>query len=85
MRFCWSAILTREIFLGMRRDGIEGTIQYRGYSIHDVIGKKGWVDVSHLLIWGKWPSGEEAEAYQRRLNSVPTLHEKVLDVIRAFP
>ncbi|KAK3693107.1 citrate synthase-like protein [Podospora appendiculata] len=66
-------------------DGLEGTIQYRGYSIHDIYGKKKWIDISHLLIWGTLPSPEEAKAYQDRLNAVPLLDEHVLNVIRAFP
>ncbi|KAK7926511.1 citrate synthase [Apiospora marii] len=66
-------------------DGLEGTIQYRGYSIHDIIGKKKFVDVSHLLIWGDWPSTEEARIYQERLNNVPLIDDSVFNVIRSFP
>ncbi|ETS77643.1 hypothetical protein PFICI_09705 [Pestalotiopsis fici W106-1] len=66
-------------------DGLEGTIQYRGYSIDDIIGKKKFVDVSHLLIWGKWPSADEAQTYQQRLNDVPLINETVFNVIRSFP
>ncbi|KAM0806517.1 putative Citrate synthase [Seiridium cardinale] len=66
-------------------DGLEGSIQYRGYSIGDIFGKKGWLDVSHLLIWGRWPSSEEAKKYQDRLNNVPVLDHHVLNVIQAFP
>ncbi|KAK8107065.1 uncharacterized protein PG998_009078 [Apiospora kogelbergensis] len=66
-------------------DGLEGTIQYRGYSIHDIIGKKKFVDLSHLLIWGHWPSAEEAQTYQKRLNDVPLIDESVFNVIRSFP
>ncbi|KAI0151735.1 citrate synthase [Xylariaceae sp. FL1272] len=66
-------------------DGLEGTIQYRGYSIHDIIGKKKFADLSYLLIWGSWPSAEEAQRYQERLNNVPLIDESVFNVIRAFP
>ncbi|RWA09912.1 hypothetical protein EKO27_g5173 [Xylaria grammica] len=66
-------------------DGLEGTIQYRGYSIHDIIGKKKFADLSYLLIWGSWPSAEEAQKYQQRLNDVPVISENVLNVIRSFP
>ncbi|KAI0384968.1 citrate synthase [Hypomontagnella monticulosa] len=66
-------------------DGLEGTIQYRGYSIHDVIGKKKFVDLSYLLIWGEWPTAEEAQKYQERLNNVPLIDESVFNVIRSFP
>ncbi|KAK8093876.1 hypothetical protein PG997_000561 [Apiospora hydei] len=66
-------------------DGLEGTIQYRGYSIHDIIGKKKFVDLSHLLIWGHWPSADEARVYQERLNNVPMIDDSVFNVIRSFP
>ncbi|KAF2964383.1 hypothetical protein GQX73_g9198 [Xylaria multiplex] len=66
-------------------DGLEGTIQYRGYSIHDIIGKKKFADLSYLLIWGNWPTAEEAQKYQERLNDVPLLDESVFNVIRSFP
>ncbi|KAK8039549.1 hypothetical protein PG993_007960 [Apiospora rasikravindrae] len=66
-------------------DGLEGTIQYRGYSIHDIIGKKKFVDLSYLLIWGHWPSVDEARVYQERLNNVPMIDESVFNVIRSFP
>ncbi|KAJ3579756.1 hypothetical protein NPX13_g811 [Xylaria arbuscula] len=66
-------------------DGLEGTIQYRGYSIHDIIGKKKFADLSYLLIWGHWPTPEEAKDYQDRLNDVPLIDDNVLNVIRSFP
>lgn len=66
-------------------DGLEGTIQYRGYSIHDIIGKKKFSDLSYLLIWGSWPTAEEAQKYQERLNNVPLIDESVFNVIRSFP
>ncbi|KAK0628756.1 citrate synthase [Bombardia bombarda] len=66
-------------------DGLEGTIQYRGYSIHDIIGKKKFEELSYLLIWGSWPSAQEAEQYKERINSVPLIDETVFNVIRSFP
>ncbi|KAI1749204.1 citrate synthase [Xylaria castorea] len=66
-------------------DGLEGTIQYRGYSIHDIIGKKKFSDLSYLLIWGSWPTTEQAQKYQERLNDVPLIDESVFNVIRSFP
>ncbi|ORY55257.1 citrate synthase-like protein [Pseudomassariella vexata] len=66
-------------------DGQEGTIQYRGYPLQDIIGKKKFIDVAHLLIWGKWPSTEEAQGFQERLNRVPLLDYRVFHVIHSFP
>ncbi|KAI1329109.1 citrate synthase [Xylariaceae sp. FL0255] len=66
-------------------DGLEGTIQYRGYNIHDIIGKKKYEDLSYLLIWGDWPTPEQRQTYKERLNGVPVLPDSVLTCIRSFP
>ncbi|KAI1179930.1 citrate synthase [Nemania sp. FL0916] len=66
-------------------DGLEGTIQYRGYSIDEIIGKRNFAEISHLLIWGNMPSAEEAKEYQDRLNNVPLISDTVFNVIRSFP
>jgi citrate synthase len=66
-------------------DGLEGTIQYRGYSIHDIVGKKTFEELSYLLIWGHWPAAEEKDKFQRQLNGVPLLDHSVFHVIRSFP
>ncbi|RYC64525.1 hypothetical protein CHU98_g1675 [Xylaria longipes] len=42
-------------------------------------------DLSYLLIWGSWPTAEEAQRYQERLNDVPLIDESVFNVIRSFP
>jgi len=60
-------------------------IQYRGYSIHDVIGKKKFEELSYLLIWGEWPTTNELQNYKERLNSVPLIDQSVFNVIQSFP
>lgn len=66
-------------------DGLKGTIQYRGYDIADIVGKKTFIDTAHLLIWGHWPSSEEARGLHEKLSNVPLIDESVFNVIRAFP
>ncbi|KAJ8119546.1 hypothetical protein ONZ43_g3524 [Nemania bipapillata] len=66
-------------------NGLEGEIHYRGYSIQDIVGKKTFTEISHLLIWGKWPTPEEKEKFQQKLNSVPLPDGSVFQVIRSFP
>ncbi|BCS01700.1 uncharacterized protein AKAW2_52041S [Aspergillus luchuensis] len=66
-------------------DGLKGTIQYRGYNIEDIVGKKKFIDTAHLLIWGEWPTPEQARSLQEKLSSVPILDESVFKVIQAFP
>ena len=66
-------------------DGLKGTIQYRGYSITDIIGKKDYYDTLHLLVWGKWPSQQQRWQLQDSINRVPLPDPFVFDVIRTFP
>ncbi|KAE8380408.1 citrate synthase-like protein [Aspergillus bertholletiae] len=66
-------------------DGLKGTIQYRGYSINDIVGRKTFIDTAHLLIWGHWPSSAEAETLQNRLDQVPVPQDFVFNVIKSFP
>ncbi|GAP92992.2 putative citrate synthase [Rosellinia necatrix] len=66
-------------------DGLKGEIYYRGYSIQDIVGKKDFTEISHLLIWGKWPTPEEKAKFQQKLNSVPLPDDSVFQVIRSFP
>ena len=69
----------------MNRDGKQGKIQYRGYSIDDIVGKKGFIDTVHLLIWGRWPTKEEARRLQDSFNVIPVVDETVFSVIQSFP
>lgn len=65
---------------------MKGIIQYRGYSIDDIIAQgKGFIDTVHLLIWGHWPSPEEAIRLQNRISDAMVLDGSVYQVIRAFP
>ncbi|KAI1171720.1 citrate synthase [Nemania sp. FL0916] len=66
-------------------NGFEGEIHYRGYSIQDIVGQKTFTDISHLLIWGKWPTQDEKSNFQKKLNSVPLPDGSVFQVIRSFP
>ena len=65
-------------------DGRKGTIQYRGYSIADLVGKVKFVDTAHLLIWGHLPSNEERAKLEHDLAHVPLPDQTVFNVIRAF-
>lgn len=67
-------------------DGTKGIIQYRGYSIDDIIRQgKSFIDTVHLLIWGHWPSPIEAKKLQIRISDAMTLDGSVYQVIRSFP
>ncbi|RAL03097.1 citrate synthase [Aspergillus ibericus CBS 121593] len=67
-------------------DGTKGIIQYRGYSIDDIISQgKSFIDTVHLLVWGHWPSPIEAKKLQIRIADAMTLDGSVYQVIRSFP
>lgn len=66
------------------RDGQKGTIQYRGYSISDLVGKVKFVDTAFLLIWGHLPSLEERTKLEYDMAHAPLPNQTVFDVIRAF-
>ena len=52
-------------------------IQYRGYSISNIVGKKGFYDTFHLLVWGRWPSTQEGHKLQQDMQNFPLPHESV--------
>ena len=60
-------------------------IQYRGYSIGDIVGTKGFVDTAYLLIWGEWPTIAQRDKLQASLSTVELPHQSVFNVIRSFP
>ena len=66
-------------------DGIEGSIRYRNISITDLVGRKGFEDVSFLLIWGHLPSQQERESYRKGLAAAMVPPQMVSDVIQSFP
>ena len=66
-------------------DGWKGMIQYRGYSISDIVGKKGFYDTFYLLVWGNWPSEEQRCQLRNDINRFPLPPQHVFDVIQSFP
>ncbi|KAL7619421.1 hypothetical protein AAE478_009960 [Parahypoxylon ruwenzoriense] len=59
----------------------ESKITYMQVNLHSFLTrKKSFADLSYLLIWGDWPSSEDARRYQERLNSVPLLDESVFNM-----
>jgi citrate synthase len=67
-------------------DGLKGSIQYRGYSIVDIVKqRKSYLDTAYLLIWGKWPSKKQNIVLRTELGNVPEPHKCVFDTIRSFP
>ena len=64
-------------------DGREGTLLYRGYSIHDLASQSTFEEVGYLLLHGELPVATELEAFRALLGEARTLPEPVVDVIRS--
>jgi citrate synthase len=64
-------------------DGRAGTLQYRGYSIHDLAEHSSFEETSYLLLRGELPTSEELDALDRELRGARTLPGPVIDIISA--
>lgn len=60
-------------------------MQYRGYPIGDIVGRKGFFDRAYLLIWGDWPTADQLQGFEMELINVPLPDQSVFNVIRSFP
>ncbi len=60
-------------------------MQYRGYPIGDIVGKKSFLDTAYLLIWGEWPTHNQLGGFKTKLLNVTLPDQSVFDVIRSFP
>ena len=62
-------------------DGKEGTLLYRGYSIHDLAEKSTFEETSYLLLQGALPTRAELDGFDSELRSARELPDEVLRVI----
>ncbi|GGR55229.1 citrate/2-methylcitrate synthase [Streptomyces roseolus] len=65
-------------------DGAEGTLEYRGYSIHDLAEHASFEEVAHLLVHGHLPDAAALEIFTKQLRAARTLPAPVLDLARAL-
>ncbi|MEN9736821.1 MAG: hypothetical protein RJA26_54 [Actinomycetota bacterium] len=66
-------------------DGEAGVLRYRGYPIEQLAGKKSFIEVSYLLIYGNLPTEEEAAAFDNRIRRHTLLHEDLKQFYHSFP
>jgi citrate synthase len=64
-------------------DGREGTLQYRGYSIHDLAEQSTFEETAYLLLNGELPTTELLRSFDSELKAARTLPGGVIDIIRA--
>ena len=66
-------------------DGEAGILRYRGYPIEQLAGKKSFLEVAYLLIYGNLPSTDEAAAFDERIRRHTLLHEDLKQFFHSFP
>jgi citrate synthase len=66
-------------------DGEAGILRYRGYAIEELAAKKSFLEVSHLLIYGELPTGEELESFDHSIRRHTLIHEDLKSFFDAFP
>ena len=65
-------------------DGVAGELEYRGYSIHDLVERTTFEDVAHLLIFGKLPDAAARDAFVKQLAAGRTVPQPVLEILRSL-
>ncbi|MBF0695028.1 MAG: citrate synthase [Flavobacterium sp.] len=66
-------------------DGEEGILRYRGYSIEDLAGKAGFLEVSYLLIFGELPTKAQLEQFEEDIRKYSLVNEEMKNIIDGFP
>ncbi|KAE8353811.1 citrate synthase-like protein [Aspergillus coremiiformis] len=66
-------------------DGVRGSIQYRNYTLDELLERHDFEDVSFLLVWDHLPSPQEKIDYRLKLAAKANPPQAVLDTIKCFP
>ncbi|MCX2744268.1 citrate synthase [Mangrovivirga sp. M17] len=66
-------------------NGEEGILRYRGYSIEDLCDKSNFLEVAHLLIYGKLPTAEEYDQWIYDIKMHTMVHEDIKRILEGFP
>lgn len=66
-------------------DGEKGILRYRGIPIEELAEKSSFVEVAHLLIWGKLPNSAELRRFSDLLTQNELLHEGMRHHFEGFP
>jgi len=66
-------------------DGENGVLRYRGYPIEVLAEKCDFVEVAHLLIYGKLPNAAELDAFRTSLSHHTMIHEDMRNFYTGFP
>ena len=66
-------------------DGDQGILRYRGYPIEELAGKKSFVEVAYLLIYGNLPDAAENKKFEDELRVHTLIHEDLKNLFHAMP
>lgn len=65
-----------------RVDGGNGILEYRGYSIHDLVSEVSFEETTYLLLHGELPRPPELSEFRSRLEEARVVPAFVLDLMR---
>ena len=66
-------------------DGEKGILRYRGYAIEELAEKASFLEVSHLLIYGKLPDFKTLEKFKKEITHHTLIHEDIKNILEGFP
>jgi citrate synthase len=66
-------------------DGEQGVLRYRGIPIEELAEKSSFVEVAHLIIFGKLPNSAELRRFSDLLTENELLHEGMRHHFEGFP
>lgn len=66
-------------------DGEQGILRYRGIPIEELAEKSSFIEVAHLIIFGKLPNSAELRHFSDLLTENELLHEAMRHHFEAFP
>src|SRR5512140_355827 len=66
-------------------DGEQGILRYRGIPIEELAEKSTFIEVAHLIIFGKLPNSAELRRFSDLLTENELLHEAMKHHFEGFP
>ncbi|MDC0115947.1 citrate synthase [Octadecabacter sp.] len=65
-------------------DGDKGQLLHRGYKIEDLAEKSTFLEVAHILFYGRLPNAEEYADFDHRVTNHTMIHEQMRNFFRGF-
>ncbi len=68
-----------------RIDGKKGILEYRGYSIHDLVKYSCFEEVVYLLWYGRLPGSQELKEFSKDLSRQRELSPEIIKLLKILP